>query len=398
MCLLIKVQGTVRVGENLMEGHWFKCGEQNYRQQKDNKKKCRFKLKSMWPGTVTRINVELLNPPKYSSEYANIGFTSSAPNVFDFTTSKKYKGNKKKEKIPTAVKNICWGDRQACRVKYGPPEKTAIHAGSGTNVFIGKLWTKKITLKVINKKNKRPLEPNMYYKINANFDSSTVWRKYLGFNTNPTFGKIKKRTFFLQAPKFTKLGLDIDFEPKNVIVGQVLTVWIVPKNKESGFYRSKFWKAKLQSAKSSTNIENEWQNVDIIVSPIGNGRSKNIGLQPIKNIVQIRYLTNPFKRAKSPAKFKVNSGGKQCLSFKIEGSGAPYYSEQKTKCVSVVGELKAEYKGYDPKGHRHEEIYNHEQSTKFRLVIVTGAAKLQGVCLSFYYVLFSFFVKYEHII
>ena len=183
------------------------------------------------------------------------------------------------------MKHICFGDITKCKKKY-LGGTTANVAGSSTNIFLSRLWSKPITLKIQNRGDKLPLQNKMYYRMKAILKSSTIWRKYLGINAyRPPFEN-KQLIFEMKAPMLEMLKIECEFEPKQVIVGQTVEVYVSVKNKQNGFLRSG-----LRSIyKSQSRLENKYQNIDVILTPIGNGNGneENIGLEPIKNTVQIR--------------------------------------------------------------------------------------------------------------
>eukprot|EP01083_Nonionella_stella_P099444 279611_1 len=375
------IQGTVRVGKSEIKGNWQKCGNKAYKNK--NRELCALKIKNIWPGTVSRISVEIMHPPKYDGEFAAIEFEQLAPKAHYFTTgtdTKATKNGEKNEALAVAaqkMKNICFGDITTCKNKYYGGT-TAHIAGSSTNRFVGRSWSKRVTLKIQNRGDKRPLQSKMYYKMKGTFVSSSIWRRYLGFSYQPPFVE-NEFVFDMKAPSVEMLEIDCEFEPKQVTVGQTVEVYISVKNKQNGFRR-----AGLRSAfKSNARLSHEYQNIDVVLTPIGsgNGESSNIGLEPIKNIIQIRKRSAlSMKRALTPAKFKVLSVGTQCVAFEIKGRGKPYYKDKKPQCVDVIGELKAEYVGIgESKDNDINTLINDEQSNKFKLKIKTGSeVKLLG--------------------
>ena len=371
------IQGTVRIGKGEIDGNWQKCGNKAYKDK--NRKKCAIKLKNIWPGSVTKIKIELMHPPRFDGEYASIEFQQIPPKVFYFTTStKEAQKNKINEYYSmNKIKNICFGDIKKCKNKY-LGGTTANIAGSSTNLFLSRSWSKPITLKIQNRFDKLPLQNKMFYKMKATFKSSTIWRKYLGFSYQPPF--IQNQLIFdLKASQIEMLKIECEFEPKQVIVGQTVEIYISVKNKQNGFLRSG-----LRSLyRSESKLQSVYQNIDVMLIPIGNGNGDQdkIGLEPIKNIVQIRKrdnsLNNIRKQETTPGKFKVLSNGKQCISFEIKGIGKTYYKEKTPECIDVIGELKAEY--VDGNDEKINTIFNDEESDKFKLIIKTGSeASLQG--------------------
>ena len=373
------IQGTVRIGKGEISGNWQNCGKRSYRTE--NPKECAVKIKNIWPGTVTRIKIELLHPPKYSGEYAAVELENVAPTAFYFTTETKEPSERNKEETnkfysQSKMKHICWGDIEKCKKLYSGGT-TANIAGSTTNSFLSKSWSKSVTLKLQNRHDKLPLQDKMYYKMKAVLKSSTIWRRYLGINAYyPPFQQ-KQLIFNLKAPMMEMLQLECEFEPKQVMVGQNVEVFVSVKNKQNGFRR-----AKLKAIyKSESRLESEHQQIDVILTPVGNGNgnSDNIGLEPIKNVVQIRKrgLINIGKLDTTPAKFKVLSVGKQCVSFEITGAGKRFYQQKQPECMDVVGELAAEYA--EDNDEKINKIYNDQESDKFEFVIKTGSeASLQG--------------------
>ena len=67
--------------------NWAKCADSSYRgANEENRKECAIEVSSIWPGTVSQVEVQLMNPPTAKMEYAAVLFSLVGPKPFVFST------------------------------------------------------------------------------------------------------------------------------------------------------------------------------------------------------------------------------------------------------------------------------------------------------------------------
>ena len=126
------------------QSKWEKCAKISYRQaNKNNRKECALKASDIWPGTVTKVKAQLLNPPQQEMEWAAIKFAVIGAKMIEFSTddqpiiagAMEDKGSKDASRSKVlgnmAMKSICWGKTAACTKKFARGgTKTAQIAGT----------------------------------------------------------------------------------------------------------------------------------------------------------------------------------------------------------------------------------------------------------------------------
>ena len=315
-----------------------KCFEKNYYKQNKNEK-CSIELDSRFPGKSTIIELRVLNPPKSSMKYHFVSVELQGHRNFDITINNK------------EFTKICWGNQQACDKYY--TNKDAVVITGTTKRSFGK-WSKRATIKITNKIDKKPLGSRGVYKMKAEIKQAGLWRKNNGWSNNIKDTDDYIRELIFVAPETQKIKLTATFKPYNGMVGDDVFVDIKTDVQQSFDYAgigSLVSRAKGAVATAAANeykhkwgLSSEWQEIDVIITPIGSGDSSSkIGLQTLNNRVALRKsktsrTVNALIQEKSRGKFSVQGSGKQCVRLAIEGVGKEFFVEPTKKfCMKVSG-------------------------------------------------------------